>query len=99
VKFFTASGKGGPVNELRKQFELPIVMEKHQHEVESKGQLDEWFCDGCNTNARDLPKSCDMERFRCKEGCDFDYCCHCLAKCMEPIEESFKTPTMVIFSY
>jgi len=26
VKFFTASGKGGPVNELRKQCELPIVM-------------------------------------------------------------------------
>mmetsp|Transcript_52950 Transcript_52950/g.136776 ORF Transcript_52950/g.136776 Transcript_52950/m.136776 type:complete len:98 (-) Transcript_52950:202-495(-) len=34
-----------------------------------------WCCDGCSQGMDDV-----TERFRCTEGCDYDYCAACNAK-------------------
>lgn len=71
-RFFTGTG-GGPLPQVRKLLGLPTVVAKHAHAVAKQdgGEAGGWGCDGCGSSGR------GKERFRCTDGCDFDFCGAC----------------------
>jgi len=92
TKFFTADGKGGKINDIRKSLNLPSYVVKHQHPMVESTQ-GAWFCDGCSKSGIDC-----KTRYRCAEECDFDYCEECIAKADLPVDEKDQEPIMVILN-
>ena len=48
---------------------------KHEHDMELVEMSELWGCDGCG-----VPGRMNLTRYRCSNGCDFDYCGSCHEK-------------------
>mmetsp|Transcript_25572 Transcript_25572/g.76190 ORF Transcript_25572/g.76190 Transcript_25572/m.76190 type:complete len:335 (+) Transcript_25572:98-1102(+) len=73
--FLVATESGGVATRLRSMMGLPLPPPaKHEHPLENSAR-GSWVCDGCSQS-----KEPEDERFRCSEGCDFDFCAECHAK-------------------
>merc|ERR1712118_422308 len=59
---------------------------KHEHPLEKSDRATGWGCDGCGCSGE------GKERWRCTQGCDFDFCGDCYAKVMAPAEEAKASP-------
>ena len=46
----------------------------HEHPLEKSDRSSGWGCDGCGQSGQ------GKERYRCTQGCDFDFCGDCNAK-------------------
>ena len=75
-KFFTGKG-GGPLGRIRSMFGLPAVVSAHEHPLQKSDKTSGWGCDGCGCSGE------GKDRYRCTEGCDFDYCGACHTKSTE----------------
>jgi thiol-disulfide isomerase/thioredoxin len=74
--FLVATESGGLASRIRSMMALPLPPPaKHEHPVEKAPNADGWGCDGCSQG-----KTSADERFRCAEGCDFDFCAECHAR-------------------
>ncbi|CAE8631215.1 unnamed protein product [Polarella glacialis] len=75
VVFMIAKAGGGICGQLRALMSLPkLPPAAHEHPLEeADGNNGQWGCDGCNRGG-----SAEVKRFRCPQGCDFDFCedCH-----------------------
>lgn len=84
ILFFAAKSSAGPaprVRSMTSQEKLPPT--KHEHEMAETDKNTGWSCDGCGMSGSSAGK-----RFRCAEGCDFDFCEDCQAasgKAMGPV--------------
>merc|ERR1711971_670032 len=47
---------------------------KHEHPLEKKDGAGGWGCDGCGQSGE------GKDRYRCTQGCDFDFCGECNEK-------------------
>lgn len=71
--FFTAAVSGGPTAQIRTNCGFDAVVAPHEHKLDTAdAKAGGWYCDGCSKR--------DEERYRCSEGCDFDYCGKCNQK-------------------
>jgi len=77
VTFAIAKSAGSISGQLRKLMSLPSMPpQKHEHKLEEfDNNGGRWGCDGCSSSG-----TADGKRFRCTEGCDFDYCESCNSK-------------------
>jgi len=77
IAFMIGKASGGISVQLRKIMGLPSPPPAaHEHLLAEHDQNGgNWGCDGCNRGGRPAVK-----RFRCTEGCDFDYCEECNGK-------------------
>eukprot|EP00927_Polykrikos_kofoidii_P028232 TRINITY_DN2468_c0_g1_i1.p1 TRINITY_DN2468_c0_g1~~TRINITY_DN2468_c0_g1_i1.p1 ORF type:complete len:473 (+),score=93.50 TRINITY_DN2468_c0_g1_i1:86-1504(+) len=76
VAFTIATSSGGLTGRLRGMLSLEeLPPPAHEHPLEKKEAGGGWGCDGCGCDG-----SPSVERFRCTEGCDFDYCGECHGK-------------------
>jgi thiol-disulfide isomerase/thioredoxin len=92
-KFFTGT-EGGIVGQIRNSCGLPIIVLPHSHPLEKK-EGGGWGCDGgCG---RAGPGGND--RYRCTDGCDFDYCGDCKAKAESPPEDGLLKQELFIWDY
>lgn len=66
----SAAGMSSRIRTMMSMEALPPAL--HQHPLEKKSAGGGWGCDGCGGHGE--------ERFRCTQGCDFDYCGECNAK-------------------
>jgi len=74
-----ASGIGPRIRGLLQLPTLPPS--KHEHPLEKKeGGYGGWGCDGCGRDGS------GQDRFRCTQGCDFDFCGDCNEKCKQTPE-------------
>jgi len=55
-----------------------------------------WFCDGCGIGGQEKE---ELQRYRCAEGCDFDYCSECIDNSKKDLSEENKAPIMAILNY
>lgn len=85
VRFFLARG-GGPAPVIRSKCSLPAVVTAHEHPLAEAAAETGWYCDGC--------REAKPPRFRCAEGCDFDYCAECNAKASQ--ERTAEKPVVVV---
>lgn len=76
LSFMITKATGGISGQLRKLMSLPsLPPATHEHPLkEHDTNGGRWGCDGCNQGGR------AVKRFRCTEGCDFDYCEECNSK-------------------
>lgn len=73
--FMVATKSGGIASRLRELMLLPALPPaKHEHSLEKKEAGQGWGCDGCGKGGP------DVERHRCSQGCDWDFCGECNAK-------------------
>lgn len=90
--FFAARNSEGPVSRVRQmtgQEALPPT--KHKHELKKMDTTSgAWGCDGCNK-----PGHACKERFRCTEGCDFDFCEVCNEKAGATLESKPATAVLL----
>jgi len=87
-RFFTATGEG-PVNQLRGACKLALKFgHKHELKEDTSGSTN-WGCDGCGKGGGSVEG-----RFRCSDGCDFDYCGECNKKAKEKQED--REPSIII---
>merc|ERR1712110_287836 len=59
---------------------LPLA--KHEHPLEKCARASGWGCDGCQASGE------GKERYRCTQGCDFDFCGECNAKAGAEVKAS-----------
>jgi nucleoredoxin len=77
--FIIATEAAGVAPQLRKLMSLPALNpSKHEHPLEEKDVAGNWGCDGCNCSGASASK-----RYRCSQGCDFDFCDVCYMKSEE----------------
>jgi len=80
--FIIATEATGVAPQLRKLMNLPALNpSKHEHPLEEKDVAGNWGCDGCNCSGASASK-----RYRCAQGCDFDFCETCYKKSQEKQE-------------
>jgi len=78
-RFLIATEATGVAPQLRKLMSLPALNPtKHEHPLEEKDISGNWGCDGCNCSGESASK-----RWRCSQGCDFDFCDECYKKSQE----------------
>jgi len=66
-------GVEGVVPRLRRMLSLPtLTPAKHEHPLQSHVSFQEAVCDGCQTKLTP-----ETGRFKCTEGCNFDFCSKC----------------------
>jgi nucleoredoxin len=89
--FFIATSSEGPVGQIRRLCGLPSVgPTPHEHPLESKEDASgNWGCDGCGRSGRECTK-----RYRCTQGCDFDFCDECNTAANKPRDPV--APTVVL---
>jgi nucleoredoxin len=87
--FFTATS-GGPLPQIRKGCKMTMTVTKHEHELK-KAEGSNWGCDGCEKGGENA-----SGRFRCTEGCDFDYCDECHEKSNQKSDP--RPPALVILN-
>jgi len=77
VCFMLAKGSGGVTRQLRPMMEMPCLPPpKHEHPLEkADGNGGQWGCDGCGKGGPQVFAS--VQRYRCTQGCDHDYCQEC----------------------
>jgi len=77
IAFMIATSAGGIGGRLRQMTGLPTLPPpKHEHPLEEYAMNGGgWGCDGCGKSGSTATK-----RFRCTQGCDFDYCEECNEK-------------------
>jgi len=71
----SAEGLSGRIREMVSLPSLPPA--KHEHPLAKQEMSSGWYCDGCRCG------SDGKERYRCTQGCDFDFCGECNAKAGE----------------
>jgi len=71
-KFFLARGSEGAAGQIRRLAKLPSCVAPHEHPLERNTNMQGWGCDGCGKGGHEC-----QERYRCTQGCDFDYCGEC----------------------
>jgi nucleoredoxin len=73
-----ATDGSGLVPRIRSMLGLPsFPPPPHEHPLEKKESVGGWYCDGCGCGGE------GKDRYRCSQGCDFDYCGECNAKTSE----------------
>jgi len=74
--FMVETGGSGVAKQIRSMAGLPAMpLKKHEHLLKEKtDSTGGWGCDGCGKNGA------GGKRFRCPEGCDFDFCGECNEK-------------------
>eukprot|EP00927_Polykrikos_kofoidii_P068108 TRINITY_DN634_c0_g1_i4.p1 TRINITY_DN634_c0_g1~~TRINITY_DN634_c0_g1_i4.p1 ORF type:complete len:473 (+),score=81.32 TRINITY_DN634_c0_g1_i4:74-1492(+) len=76
VAFLIATSSEGLSARIRGMLSLATLPpQAHEHPLEKKEAGGGWGCDGCGCSG-----SPSLDRFRCTEGCDFDYCGACNGK-------------------
>jgi len=87
--FMIATEGGGVAGQLRQMTNLPALPpSKHEHPLEKKEAGGGWGCDGCGCSGA------GKERYRCTQGCDWDFCGECNAKAGEKVA---KPPKLMLF--
>jgi len=75
VGFLIATDNAGLGPRLRGMLKLEALpLDKHEHPLEKSEGASGWGCDGCGKSGE------GKERYRCTQGCDFDFCGECNAK-------------------
>lgn len=77
LAFSIVTSSAGLSGKLRGMFSLPVLPpSQHEHPLVKKEEEGArgWGCDGCGQSGD------GKERYRCAEGCDFDFCGECNAK-------------------
>jgi len=92
IAFMIATSPGGIGGKLRQMTGLPTLPPSHEHDmVEADGSKGGWGCDGCGKGGDPAGK-----RFRCTEGCDFDFCGECYEKSQQCPSASEEIPASLI---
>lgn len=92
VAFIIATEAGGLAGKIRGMFSMPSLPPgKHEHPLEKKDHQGGWGCDGCGGGGGP-----PVERYRCTQGCDFDYCGDCNAKANSGVTESQPPKLMLV---
>jgi len=77
INFIMATEGSGLAPRIRGMLGLPgLPVQKHEHPLELKEEQSGggWGCDGCQCGGA------GKARYRCAEGCDFDFCGECKEK-------------------
>merc|ERR1719195_1012183 len=75
LAFLMATESAGLATRIRGMLQLPsLPPSAHEHPLEKKDGSGGWGCDGCGQSGE------GKDRYRCTQGCDFDYCGECNAK-------------------
>lgn len=75
LAFAIATESAGIAKQIRSMGGLPTLPPpQHEHPMEKKDEGHGWCCDGCGGSGE------GKERYRCTQGCDWDYCGDCYAK-------------------
>jgi len=86
LSFVIVTEGAGLAPRIRGMLNLPTLpLQPHEHPMEKKEAGAGWGCDGCQQSGA------GKERYRCANGCDFDFCGECYAKAMsggEPVKMS-----------
>lgn len=73
IVFAVAKVSDGMTSRIREMTGLPgLPPAAHEHPLELKDAGSGWGCDGCGKGGGP-----DVTRFRCTQGCDFDFCEDC----------------------
>jgi len=74
--FIIVTESDGMAGRLRGMLQLQgLPPQPHEHPMEKKeGQGGGWGCDGCGQSGQ------GKDRWRCTQGCDYDFCGECYAK-------------------
>lgn len=82
INFMIATSSGGLAGKIRSMINLPALPpSKHPHKMEKQAAVGGWGCDGCGNSGNPA-----TDRYRCTQGCDFDYCGTCMQKVDAPAE-------------
>mmetsp|Transcript_87333 Transcript_87333/g.219810 ORF Transcript_87333/g.219810 Transcript_87333/m.219810 type:complete len:474 (-) Transcript_87333:212-1633(-) len=84
----SSAGLSGRIRSMVSLEQLPPA--PHEHPME-EAPGDAWGCDGCNQSGSQCAK-----RFRCTQGCDFDFCGDCYEKAMSGAGKLKLPPRMVL---
>mmetsp|Transcript_83807 Transcript_83807/g.240966 ORF Transcript_83807/g.240966 Transcript_83807/m.240966 type:complete len:473 (+) Transcript_83807:71-1489(+) len=77
IIFMMGKTGGGLSGRIRSMMSLEELTLPHEHPlVEAPGGGSGWGCDGCSLGGE------GKTRFRCSQGCDFDYCGECNEKAL-----------------
>jgi thiol-disulfide isomerase/thioredoxin len=86
LSFVIVTEGAGLAPRIRGMLNLPTLpLQPHEHPMEKKEAGAGWGCDGCQQSGA------GKQRYRCANGCDFDFCGECHAKAMsggEPVKMS-----------
>jgi len=75
VAFLIVTENTGLAPRLRTMLSLPrLAPSKHEHPLEKSDRESGWGCDGCGQSGA------GKDRYRCTQGCDFDFCGDCMEK-------------------
>jgi nucleoredoxin len=81
IGFAISTGNAGIVPQVRKLMNLSALPPaKHKHPMELKDGGHRVVCDGCGQRI-------SGDRFRCTQGCDFDFCSDCNTKAAGPVPD------------
>lgn len=90
MNFVMAKSVGGLANRIRGMMSLetsPPTPHEHPLELITRGG---WGCDGCNQDGE------GKKRFRCTQGCDFDYCEECKEKAYAGVTPSLAVRIVLV---
>merc|ERR1712162_71645 len=69
----------------------PLAPSKHEHPLKKMdGSSGGWGCDGCGQSGE------GKDRYRCLEGCDFDFCGECNAKAVAGNTKTMQPKLMLV---
>merc|ERR1719473_1139285 len=75
IAFMMATTSEGLAPRIRGMLNLETLPpSKHEHPLEKQEASPSWGCDGCGC------AGAGKDRWRCTQGCDFDFCGDCYAK-------------------